>query len=247
MSDKIVAPVELTGKCMELSLELRSDEIDNFKKSQQRIDSTNREQLERLPTPTVALPRDHLNCWNLASVKTDPLLDARVKSLLSEWDFHLVEIPTSFRPGGDTRIAFAVLEVGLDVRNEQTPRVYRLIPEQVAEETKEKTEYGLDPSLEVKDIAKVSLGRWIKTVEIGNLKPRVTGFWQEHSAAWELAVEAPEGVRGTKVFYLVLQQPKKAERCSLSLKARAKVETRFGMFFTRTANYSYAVTVKNVF
>jgi hypothetical protein len=242
MTEKIVAPIALSGHSVELTLDYQRDELEKLKQAGPEDGSTVAIEIGQVPPPKIALPSENLNCWSLAILESDPLLDARVRALLPTWDFHLVEIPVSFRPGEKTRIVSAVLEVTLEgAGGRKPPRVYRIIPEQVTANTKEKTEFGLDPSLEVKDMAKVSLGRWIKTVEVNNLKPRVTGFWQEHSAAWELGAEKGEGVLGTKVFYLVVQKRKLDGHCSLSLNTRAKVETRFGLFFTRNASFGYTV------
>jgi hypothetical protein len=252
MMNKIVAPSIVAGDSIELDLPFRTADVETTKQVFQAFrDSSpggsSSSEHPRVPSPRIGLPREHLNCWDLRLLENDPVLDARVKALLPEWDLQLVEIPTSFRPGDGTRIAFGALAVSLESSEEPGPRVFRIIPEQVTSETKERTEFGLDPSLEVKDIAKVSLGRWIRTVEIQNLKPRVTGFWQEHSATWELAAESAEGVLGTKVFYVLVQQRKGVEHCTVALKVKARVETRFGLFITRYGDYTYEVSVKDVF
>jgi hypothetical protein len=245
MSTKIVAPTILGANTVELTLDFNLDGLAISKEAQQEEDVP-RTKADHLLSPKVALPKDHLNCWNLALLENDPLLDARVKALLPAWDFHLIEIPTSFQPSVGTRIVSGEVEVSLDGGDrDPRPRVYRLIPEQVTADTKETTEFGLDPSLEIKDTAKVSLGRWIKTVEIANLKPRVTGFWHEHRASWELADDSSTGVLGTKVFYLIIQEFKNRGSCSMILRARAKVQTRVGLFFTRASNYNYILRINN--
>ncbi|HEV3040401.1 MAG TPA: hypothetical protein VHA33_21745 [Candidatus Angelobacter sp.] len=246
MSTKIVAPAAVGGDVVELTLNFQLNGPETSKEAHVQDETPPRTSADHFLPPKVALPKDHLNCWNLGLLENDPLLDVRVKALLPTWDFHLIEIPTSFQPGLDTRIIFGEVEVSLDCGNRNPqPRVYRLIPEQVTADTKETTEFGLDPSLEIKDTAKVSLGRWIKTIEIANLKPRVTGFWHEHRASWALADDSSTGVLGTKVFYLILQESKNGGSCGLILRARARVQTRVGLFFTRTSDYNYVLRIDN--
>ncbi|MEK6337447.1 MAG: hypothetical protein AABM67_21190 [Acidobacteriota bacterium] len=246
MSDKIISPVELVGETVELTLDFSSDEaslktITEKGKAQRGLSVAN-----KAHAPKLVLPKEHVNCWRLDVLKKDPLLDDRIRALLPKWNFFLLEIPTSFQPGEGTRIVLAELEVELGAASDdQRPFVYRIIPEQVTTETKEKTEFGLDPSLEVKETAKISLGHWVKTVEINNLKPRITGFWHEHRASWEISPEGAQGVRGIKTFYLVLQRRIGNERCTLEIKAKAKVETPFGIFFTRKHEFSYQVSHKD--
>jgi hypothetical protein len=242
MIDRIVAPEILRGEVMELLMDFRPGDIAKAKQDHGTRDASAVPEIDRIPAPQVALPKEFLNCWSLALLEDDPLLDAKVLSLLPHWEFYLMEIPCSMKPGNGTRIESAEIEVELkSSANVQAPHVYRIIPEEVTDQTKETTEFGIDPSLEVKDTAKVSVGRWIKTVAMTNLKPRITGFWHEHGASWDLASNTAAGVVGTKTFYLVIQRPKNSAPCGLNLKAKAKVATRFGILFTQTRNYSYSV------
>jgi hypothetical protein len=238
MNETITFP-DWTDDVARLALDFRDDELTRLAKAAK--DPRAGEQAGRF-RPHVSLPRRGLACVNVATLEKHPAVDEIVRGLLPRYSFRLVRVPCSLKPAEDSHIASATLELNIGQLGQgEPPLVFSIFPEQVIGAGSRTTEAVFEPSLKLKpDEAEASLGRIGRTVQVGQLRPRIDGFYTEDSASWLLTTMDAEGVRGPYTFLVVLQWPRQVVPVPLVVSASATVETRlFGFIRTRKLAYEY--------
>ena len=238
MNETITFP-DWTDDVARLTLDFRDDELMRLAKAAK--DPRAGEQADRF-RPQVSLPRHKLACVNVATLEKHPAVDEIVKALLPRYSFRLVRVPCSLKPAEGSHIASASLELQIGRPDQsEPPLVFSIFPEQVTGSGSRTTEAVFEPSLKLKpDEVEASLGRVGRTVQVGQLRPRIDGFYAEDSASWLLTAMDEGGVRGPYTFLVVLQWPRQVVPVPLVVSASATVETRlFGLVRTRKLAYKY--------
>lgn len=194
---------------------------------------TGREKLEG-PVVTLGQPQ----CWNLAGLarETGQPLSAELALALRAADFYLLELACSFRPGKDSTVAFARLDVYLQPKTgSSVPIAFDLYPREIYNEITTNWKVGIAPSLNFSAFEGVKLegklGEMLTTISFRKLEPVVVGYGLlQPTCGWDF--EAPKNMplRGVKSGYLIVKKPHGAEAVRAILDIKAEVVTDHGHF-----------------
>lgn len=197
-------------------------------------------QLSEVPKPKIFLQRDHLDCVNINQITEHPLLNDFVKVQMVNYDFRLIRIPCSIQPEGKSKIIYLRLSVTFGESNKRHPLLHSIFPQELSIPAIEKTEVGIDPSLEIKNVADLKIGKLVKTIEINRFCPGIKGYYSENKAEWELFPTDNNGIWGIKEFFILVKWPKPAYPVPVSVSVFARVQVSTFGIVTGSKSYSYS-------
>jgi hypothetical protein len=235
MTRTIVTPTEIEHPFYKGQMEFTPAAIEEA--TRKGLESTSVDLKSTRPVVTLGEPQ----CWNLASLAREKgkILPAELVLLLRDADFYLVQLACSLRPGRDSQVTWARLDVYLRPKTgPDNPIAFDLYPRDIYDETKTEVKVSIGPSLKFAAFEGTTvegkLGEVVTTVEFRKLEPVVIGYGPlQSNPGWDFEKHKDQPLRGAKFGYLIVKKPHNAEAVRLTMNITAEVAIRRGLLCAR--------------